>query len=35
VIRRFALPVLALAAIGAAVKSAFPDVARYLKMRAM
>lgn len=34
-IRRFALPVLALAAVGAVVKNAFPDVARYLKIRSM
>ena len=33
-IRRLALPLVALA-IGAIVKAAFPDVARYLKMRAM
>ncbi len=34
-IRRFALPVLVLAAIGAAVKGALPDIQRYLKIRAM
>ncbi len=34
-IRRFALPFLVLAAIGAAVRAAAPDVARYLKIRAM
>ncbi len=34
-IRRFALPVLVLAAIGAAVKETLPDIQRYLKIRAM
>lgn len=34
-IRRFTLPLLALAAIGAVAKTAFPDIARYLKMRGM
>jgi hypothetical protein len=29
------LPLLALGAIGAVVKTAFPDVARYLKIRKM
>jgi hypothetical protein len=34
-IRRFVIPVLTLVAIGAAVRAALPDVARYLKIRAM
>lgn len=34
-IRRLALPLLALAAIGAVAKSTFPDIARYLKIRNM
>ncbi len=34
-IRRFALPLLALAGIGVAAKAAFPDIARYLKIRNM
>jgi hypothetical protein len=33
--RRLVLPLLALAAISAIVKTAFPDVARYLKIRSM
>lgn len=33
--RRLLIPVAVLAVVGAAVKSAFPDVARYFKMRAM
>lgn len=33
--RRFVVSILVLAGIGAIVKSAFPDVARYVKMRAM
>jgi hypothetical protein len=34
-IRKFVLPVVAAVAIGAAVRSAAPDVQRYLKIRAM
>jgi hypothetical protein len=33
--RRLIVPLVALAAIGALVKTAFPDVARYLKIRSM
>lgn len=33
--RRFALPLLALAAVGAVAKTAYPDVARYLRIRNM
>ncbi len=34
-IRRMVLSLLALAAIGAVVRSTMPDVARYLKIRSM
>lgn len=34
-IRRMFLPLLAVAAIGAAVKAALPDISRYIKMRGM
>lgn len=34
-IRRVVLPLMVLAALGAAVKTALPDVARYLKIRKM
>ena len=34
-IRRIILSLAALAAVGAVVKAAFPDVARYLKIRRM
>lgn len=34
-IRRIALPLIALAAIGAVAKSSFPDIARYLRIRNM
>lgn len=33
--RRMALPLLALATLGVVAKTAFPDVARYLKIRNM
>jgi hypothetical protein len=33
--RRFILSLVALAALGAVLKNAFPDVARYLKIRKM
>ncbi len=34
-IRRLFLPLVAAAAIGAAVKAALPDITRYIKMRDM
>ncbi len=34
-IRRFVFPLMVLALIGAVVKTALPDVGRYMKLRAM
>jgi len=34
-IRRFALPLLTLAAVGALARSTLPDIRRYLKIRSM
>ncbi|CAN5567832.1 hypothetical protein BH18ACT3_BH18ACT3_25970 [soil metagenome] len=34
-IRRMALPLLALATVGVVAKTAYPDIARYLKIRNM